>query len=549
MRKPGRYTILTVVTVAVTAAATGAALAAWHTDSDSAAAAARTGVLPQGAVPESTVGSGAGTVRLRWAAAPLGSHATAGYLLKRYPAAGGAAQAVGAGCAGTIDGTSCVESAVPNGSWRWTVTPVRGGWRGPESDPSAQFDVYAGPPAIEMAHPADGGGYGVASGLAASTTAGCANAFCGTVLHGASGPVTVTLTVRRESTGKYWSGSAFTAQAATELPATLRSGGTAGGQPGAPGAPGGGAATDAWWLSFPMAGFPANGGYTIRVTARDDQGGTAAITRHVTMYPETPKPPTIDAKPASPTGQTSATLGFSHPLNTGNADPGDDVAFECSLDGAAFADCASPMIYGGQGVGALPEGLHGFAVRARDRGGNLSQVAGYPWVVGMVRPTAASVKASNGTGTAGLVDAGDKLVFGYSKAIDPGSVRAGWNGAGAVAVTVRLWPGAAGHGDTIDVYDGAIRLASIGTVDLGQVGHVAGAATGVIYQATLSINNARDKLTVTVGAPDNAAATATVGTPGSMAWAPGLVRDPAGNTLNNPAPVLVAEAGPPDVDF
>jgi hypothetical protein len=37
-----------------------------------------------------------------------------------------------------VSGTSCVESGVPTGTWKYSVTPAAGTWRGvegPQSDP------------------------------------------------------------------------------------------------------------------------------------------------------------------------------------------------------------------------------------------------------------------------------------------------------------------------------------------------------------------------------------------------------------------------------
>jgi hypothetical protein len=71
----------------------------------------------------------------------------------------------------------------------------------------------------------------------------------------------------------------------------------------------------------------------------------------------TPPETTIDSGPSGTVATTSATFTFS-------ADEGGST-FECSLDGAPFAGCASPVAYS-----ALAEGSHTFEVRATDAAGN-----------------------------------------------------------------------------------------------------------------------------------------------------------------------------------
>ena len=50
--------------------------------------------------------------------------------------------------------------------------------------------------------------------------------------------------------------------------------------------------------------------------------------------------------------------------------------FACSLDGGAYAACASPHSYGGLAVGA-----HTFAVRATDAAGNTGAAATHAWTI------------------------------------------------------------------------------------------------------------------------------------------------------------------------
>jgi hypothetical protein len=80
-------------------------------------------------------------VTVSWSATSLpGGASVAGYVVRRY-STGGALQTIGSGCSGTIATTSCTETGVPNGSWRYTVTPVQGNWTGAEGGQSTAVTV------------------------------------------------------------------------------------------------------------------------------------------------------------------------------------------------------------------------------------------------------------------------------------------------------------------------------------------------------------------------------------------------------------------------
>ena len=72
MRKPGRYTILVTGTIGTMVAATGIALAAWVTESETASGTVRAAVMPGGTVPVATIAPGPATgvsaVAVRWLA-------------------------------------------------------------------------------------------------------------------------------------------------------------------------------------------------------------------------------------------------------------------------------------------------------------------------------------------------------------------------------------------------------------------------------------------------------------------------------------------------
>src|SRR5689334_16629581 len=80
-------------------------------------------------------------VTVSWTATG-GSVPESGYIVKRYNTSG-TLQTIGSACSGTVVGTSCTEAAVPAGSWKYSVTPVRQSWQGAESSQSATQVVSA----------------------------------------------------------------------------------------------------------------------------------------------------------------------------------------------------------------------------------------------------------------------------------------------------------------------------------------------------------------------------------------------------------------------
>jgi hypothetical protein len=120
----------------------GLAWAYWSTDSvDGGNGASGAASVNQGATP--TVSAVGPTATVSWAARTLSTGgAVAGYLVKRYDAGTLAPQTILSACTGTITALTCVESTVPDGSWKYTVTPVFAtNWQGVESATSATIST------------------------------------------------------------------------------------------------------------------------------------------------------------------------------------------------------------------------------------------------------------------------------------------------------------------------------------------------------------------------------------------------------------------------
>lgn len=102
--------------------------------SSGASAATSVGV---GSTPTASAAGSAVTVS--WAASTLATgQAVSGYQVKRYDATTLALQTILTACTGTVTATTCVESAVPTGSWKYSITPVFAtNWLGTESAKSA----------------------------------------------------------------------------------------------------------------------------------------------------------------------------------------------------------------------------------------------------------------------------------------------------------------------------------------------------------------------------------------------------------------------------
>ncbi|HET9422573.1 MAG TPA: Ig-like domain-containing protein [Nocardioides sp.] len=163
------------------------------------------------------------------------------------------------------------------------------------------------------------------------------------------------------------------------------------------------------------------------------------------------------------------------------------------------------------------------------------------------------VQATNGGGTAGRLEAGDTITFGYSRAVQLSTVTSGWNGA-ALPVTVRLRDGAAlGLGSTGDSLD--VQRTG-GSVNLGLVnlrGDYIKAGKTATFNATMTATTVtvdgvpQTRVTITVGTLAVGKDLRTVSKTAAMTWAPSAaVLDTSGNAC---ATTTVTESGALDREF
>ncbi len=149
--------------------------------------------------------------------------------------------------------------------------------------------------------------------------------------------------------------------------------------------------------------------------------------------------PTITSGPASLTGQTSATFAFT--------DSQSGVSFQCQLDGATYANCASGVKYTG-----LADGNHAFKVQAVS-GSKTSPAATYKWTVDTTAPSPTlTFPSDGGVYNAGGWSEGCPVAGSCGKAKDT-------QGVASVVVSIRQgtgnWWGGSSFNKTSETFNAA----------------------------------------------------------------------------------------------
>jgi peptidoglycan/xylan/chitin deacetylase (PgdA/CDA1 family) len=123
----------------------------------------------------------------------------------------------------------------------------------------------------------------------------------------------------------------------------------------------------------------ADGSHTFAVRARDAAANPSTVTSYTwSLQGQRPPAPSIGSKPANPSNASTSTFAFSDTDGT--------VSFQCSVDGAAYSACTSPLT-----TAALTDGSHTFAVEAVDASNRTSDPTQYTWTIDTVAPPAPSI--------------------------------------------------------------------------------------------------------------------------------------------------------------
>lgn len=129
----------------------------------------------------------------------------------------------------------------------------------------------------------------------------------------------------------------------------------------------------------------ADGSVTIAAQAVDTSNLTTTTANITVSVDNTPPDTTITSGPTGTVTSTSASFSFTS-TETGST-------FACSLDGAAFSACTSPL-----GYSNLSNATHTFQVRATDSVGNVDATpASRTWTVDTVAPTVTITSGPSGS--------------------------------------------------------------------------------------------------------------------------------------------------------
>ena len=508
MRRLGGWLLAVAVVAGAAGAGPGAAYAAWS-GSGAVTGQVQAATMPGASAP--TVSVIGHTVTVNWTAGTVLGQSVTGYTVKRYNGAG-VAQTVGAGCSGTRTTLTCNEASVPAGTWTYTVTPSLDSWVGSESPASTAATVLA--PGVSITSPT------TVTSLPATVTAS---------LTGYTAGQTVSFKLD-SATGTTLTGTL----SPTSIPAA-------------------GAAT----ATITLPAGTAQGAHTIYAVGSGGETATATLTVN--------RPTVAAAVIAKSAGGLSGAIKqgggyFVYANVTGSGTPPAGLASlttdvsAITTNQTAVALNSGSYTLGGQSYNYrsgqltaksnLAAGTSAFTVKLTDSAGTATST-GYTVTVDNTAPRTSNIQTTNvAGGTVGKPEAGDTVIFTYTKAVDPNTVVAGWDGS-AQSVVAEIVDGGTSGDDKLEVLNTSLGQLPLGTVDLGRKDYVTKATTFGASGTPATMVMSGSAITVTLGTPSATAGTAA--STGTMVWTPSTtVTDAAGNAVSANT---VNESGATDKDF
>lgn len=489
--------------------APGAAYAAWS-GNGAISAQAQAATMPTGSAPTASATGHAVTVS--WNAATLAGQSVTGYTVKRLNASG-VTQTIGSGCSGTLTGLSCTESSVPAGTWTYTVTPSLYAWVGAESPASSAVTIQA--PGLNITSAT------TVTSLPAAVTASVTGFTAGQSVTFKLDSATGTTLATVMTPSSIPAGGSATAVIA--LPAGTAQGAhtiyAVGSQ--------GDTATDTLTVNRPTVAGAVIAKSAGGVSGAIKQGGTYFVYANVTGSGTPPAgvgSVTADVS-AITTGQTAAAL----------------TSGSYTVDGQSY-DYRSAQL---TAKSTLAAGTDAFTVKLTDSAGTATTTS-YSVTVDNTAPRTSNIQTTDVSGgTAGKPEAGDTVIFTYTKAVDPGTVLSGWTGA-SQSVIVEIVDGGTSGDDKLEVLNASTQAQlPLGTVDLGRKDYVSKTTTFGASGTPAAMVMSGSAVTITLGTPSATAGTAA--STGTMVWTPSTtVTDAAGNAV---ASNTVNESGSADKDF
>lgn len=194
---------------------------------------------------------------------------------------------------------------------------------------------------------------------------------------------------------------------------------------------------------------------------------------------------------------------------------------------------------------SLAAGSYSYSLTLTDTAGNSATQSGFSVAVDNTIPAGTDVQTANGGATAGLAEAGDKITFTFSEAIDPNSIVSGWN-SGSTNVVVRLNNGTGSNNDNVTVFNSAnATQLALGSINLGRADYTSSSITFGATGTASSMVMSGSTITITLGTASGTGSTAAA--TGTMAWTPSAsATDAAGNAVSTTA---VTESGAADREF